>query len=134
LPWGIFGENLTTEGVLESEIAVGDRLRIGSGEFVVTQPRQPCFKLGIRFGDDRMLTRFLESGRSGFYLSIARTGALAAGDAIEWVAREPHHVTIADAVAIKAGKKASDAALLRRALDVRRCQRAGRTTSERNCS
>ncbi len=68
LPWGVFGENFTTEGLLE-DTRVGDRFRIGSAEFVVTQPRMPCFKLGIRFNRPDMVKRFLESGRTGFYLA-----------------------------------------------------------------
>ena len=67
LPWGVFGENLTTEGLLEEDVRIGDRLRVGSAEFVVTQPRMPCFKLGIRFGRPDIVKRFLHSGRTGFY-------------------------------------------------------------------
>src|SRR3954468_15317316 len=67
LSWGAFGENLTTEGLSE-DVWIGDRFRIGSAEFVVTQPRMPCYKLGIRFGRMDMLKRFLRSGRTGFYL------------------------------------------------------------------
>ena len=82
LPWGAFGENLTIEGLLESEVRVGDRFRVGSTELVVTRPRKPCFKLAIRLGCTDMVTRFRASGRSGFYLSVAREGELRAGDAI----------------------------------------------------
>ena len=67
LPSGVFGENFTTEGLLEETLHIGDRLRIGSSEFVVTQPRMPCFKLGIRFNRPDMVKRFLQSGRTGFY-------------------------------------------------------------------
>ena len=70
LPWAVFGENFTTEGLLE-DTRIGDRFRIGSAEFVVTQPRMPCFKLGIRFKRPDMVKRFLESGRTGFYLAVA---------------------------------------------------------------
>ena len=82
LPWGAFGENLTIEGLLENEVRVGDRFRVGSTELVVTRPRKPCFKLAIRLGCTDMVTRFRASGRSGFYLSVAREGELRAGDAI----------------------------------------------------
>jgi MOSC domain-containing protein YiiM len=82
LPWGAFGENLTTEGVLERDVHAGDRVRIGSAEFVVTRPRMPCFKLGIRFGRADIIKRFWLSGRSGFYLAIAAAGVLEAGDAV----------------------------------------------------
>jgi MOSC domain-containing protein YiiM len=87
LPWGVFGENLTIEGLLEDQVRVGDRLRAGSVEFVVTRPRKPCYKLGIRFGRRDMAARFRASGRSGFYLSVAREGELRAGDAITLVER-----------------------------------------------
>jgi MOSC domain-containing protein YiiM len=96
LPWGSFGENLTTEGVLEDEICSGDRLSIGSVAFIVTQPRMPCFKLGIRFGDPTMVARFLESGRPGFYLEVEREGELAAGDPIETGSRQRPSVTVRD--------------------------------------
>lgn len=95
LPWGAFGENLTTEGLLENEVLIGDVMRIGSAEFGVTQPRMPCFKLGIRFGDDRMVRRFWLSRRSGFYFTILREGDVGAGDEIEIVRRGPG-LSIAD--------------------------------------
>ena len=66
LPWGAFGENFTTEGLLEEDVHIGDRFRVGSAEFIVTQPRMPCYKLGIRFGRPEIVKRFLQSGRSGF--------------------------------------------------------------------
>ena len=94
LPPGQFGENLTIEGVLESDGHVGDRLRIGSAELVVTQPRMPCYKLGIRFGRADIVKRFLESRRSGFYLQVAADGDVAAGDAIEIIERHPAAVSI----------------------------------------
>jgi MOSC domain-containing protein YiiM len=74
LPWGAFGENFTTRGLLEEGVHIGDRLRVGSAEFIVTQPRMPCFKLGIRFGHPDMVKRFLRSGRTGFYLAVLREG------------------------------------------------------------
>jgi MOSC domain-containing protein YiiM len=98
LPWGAFGENLTTEGLLESDVRIGDRLRIGSAEFEVTQPRQPCYKLGVRFGRDDMVKLFLASGRSGFYLSVAREGEVGAGDAIEHFPGDGSGPTIAAVV------------------------------------
>jgi MOSC domain-containing protein YiiM len=96
LPWGAFGENLTLEGLLETDAAVGDRFRIGSAELIVTQPRMPCFKLGIRFGDDRMVKRFMASRRSGFYFAIGKPGALTAGDRIERLSRRADLVSIAE--------------------------------------
>lgn len=83
LAWGAFGENLTVEGVLEDNVRIGDRFRAGTVEFEVTQPRQPCYKLGIRFGRDELIREFLQSGRSGFYLAVLQEGTLAAADSIE---------------------------------------------------
>ena len=80
MPWGMFGENFTTEGLLEGAVNIGDRFRVGSAEFVVTQPRMPCYKLGIRFGRPEIVKRFLQSGRSGFYLSVLEEGQATAGD------------------------------------------------------
>ena len=99
LNWGAFGENFTTEGVLDDKaVHIGDRFRIGSAEFVVTQPRIPCFKLGIRFGRPDIVKRFMHSGRNGFYFAVAKEGEVAAGDSIELLARDESGVTIADIV------------------------------------
>jgi MOSC domain-containing protein YiiM len=80
LPWGAFGENYTTDGLLEEAVHISDRLRIGSAEFVVTEPRTPCFKLGIRFGRPEIVKRFLQSARSGFYLAVLEERRVTAGD------------------------------------------------------
>ena len=116
-PWGAFGENLTTEGLLEDKVRVGDRFRAGAAEFIVTQPRMPCFKLGIRFERTDMVKRFLRSGRTGFYLAVLREGDIAAGDAFDLVAQDDNHITVADV----AGLYTADAAnqeLLRRASEL----------------
>jgi MOSC domain-containing protein YiiM len=94
LPWGAFGENFTTEGLLEDEVHIGDRFRIGEAEVVVVQPRMPCFKLGMRFGDPEMIARFLASRRSGFYLAVLREGRVEAGDPIELLGRDPNLVSV----------------------------------------
>jgi MOSC domain-containing protein YiiM len=91
---GNFGENLTIDGLLEADVHIGDRLKIGSSELIVTQPRLPCYKLGIRFGRPDMVKRFLDSGRSGFYLSVAVEGDVAAGDAIEITERHAAAISI----------------------------------------
>ena len=117
LPWGVFGENLTTEGLLEDTTFTGDRFRIGSAELVVTQPRMPCFKLGIRFGRDDMARRFLRSGRTGFYLSVVQEGDLQAGEAVTRVARGAGSVTVTDLIALYSGE-APDQELLRRASEL----------------
>jgi MOSC domain-containing protein YiiM len=98
LAWGVFGENFTIEGLLEEAIYIGNRFRIGSAEFVVTQPRMPCFKLGIRFNRPDMVKRFLESGRTGFYFAVLKEGEVAAGDSIELLKQDEHNVTVADVV------------------------------------
>jgi MOSC domain-containing protein YiiM len=117
LPWGAFGENFTTEGLLEPNVRIGDRIRIGSADFVVTQPRMPCFKLGIRFGQADMVKRFLRSGRTGFYLAVLREGEVARGDLIEFAGRDDHGVTVADIAALYASDMENED-LLRRAVEV----------------
>jgi MOSC domain-containing protein YiiM len=117
LPWGSFGENLTTEGLLEPDIRIGDRLRVGAAELVVTQPRMPCFKLGIRFGRDDMVKLVLRIGRSGFYLAVLQEGEVAAGDPIEITGRDGHGVTVAEIANLYARDK-DNQDLLRRAVEV----------------
>jgi MOSC domain-containing protein YiiM len=99
LAWGAFGENFTTQGVLDDKaVLIGDRFRIGSAEFVVTQPRMPCFKLGIRFGRADIIKRFLHSDRNGFYFAVAQEGEVAAGDSIELLKRDENGIAVADIV------------------------------------
>jgi MOSC domain-containing protein YiiM len=117
LPWGAFGENFTTQGLLEEEVRVGDRLRVGSADFLTTQPRMPCYKLGVRFSRDDMVKHFLASGRTGFYLAVLREGAVAAGDPIEFTARDEHDVTVADITALYA-RDADNQGLLHRAVEL----------------
>jgi MOSC domain-containing protein YiiM len=94
LPHGVFGENLTLRGVDVTGALIGERWRIGSVLLEVSEPRFPCWKLGARFGDPRMLKRFAAAGRPGAYLRIAEEGELAAGDAVEIVERPGHGLTI----------------------------------------
>ena len=115
LPWGMFGENFTIEGLDESRVNIGDRLRLGSAEVMVTEPRMPCYKLGIKFGRTDILKRFLASGRTGFYFSVQREGETAAGDQIELIGRDPNHVTVADITRLYAREK-SDLDLMLRAI------------------
>jgi MOSC domain-containing protein YiiM len=117
LPWGVFGENFTTEGLLEEAVHIGDRLRVGSAEFVVTQPRMPCFKLGIRFDRPDIVKRFLQSGRSGFYFAVLKEGEVTVGDSIELLKRDEHGVTVADVVNLY-GRDATNQELLRRISEV----------------
>lgn len=93
--WGRFGENLTTEGLREDSLCIGDRLRIGSAVLRVTQPRMPCYKLQIRFERDDIIRRFLMSGRSGFYFSVIEAGEVSAGSKIEFVSHDASAVSIA---------------------------------------
>lgn len=120
LPMGMFGENFTTEGLLESEVNLGDRFRVGSAEVVVTQPRLPCYKLGIRFGADDMVKRFLASGRTGFYLAVTREGALAAGTEIEVIERDANAVAVPAIAKLYVAKQygAAELELLRRVMNV----------------
>jgi MOSC domain-containing protein YiiM len=114
LPWGAFGENLTTEGLLENDVRIGDRYRVGSAELMVTQPRMPCYKLGIRFGRADMVKRFQESGRNGFYFAVRREGEVGAGDPIERAGRDDYGLTVADVARLYTAD-ADDRTLLERA-------------------
>jgi len=116
LSWAGFGENLTTEGLFEETLCIGDRLRIGSALLVVTQPRIPCFKLAIRIGRDDILKRFLTSGRSGFYFAVMEEGNLAAGDQIRIEHRDPEKVSLADINRLYTAK--DDGRLAQRAIRV----------------
>jgi MOSC domain-containing protein YiiM len=113
LSWAAFGENLTTEGLLE-DVWIGDRFRIGSAEFVVTQPRLPCYKLGIRFGRMDMLRWILRNGRTGFYFAVTTEGEVGPGDAIEPIERLEEGLTVADVVRLYT-VDAKNQELLRRA-------------------
>lgn len=118
LEWGAFGENLTTEGLLESSVNVGDKLQVGSAVLTVIQPRLPCFKLAGKFQDKDILGRFTESGRSGIYFAVDREGELQPGDAVTWHHRDPNGFTIADAMRLYNGEDLP-ADLLERALRVK---------------
>jgi MOSC domain-containing protein YiiM len=117
LPLGAFGENFTTEGILEDEIRIGDRIRVGSAEFMVTQPRMPCYKLGIRFDRRDMVKRFLESKRTGFYLAVLREGEVEMGDAIAFTEKQESGVTITDIVNLYS-TDSQNQELLRRATEL----------------
>jgi MOSC domain-containing protein YiiM len=93
---GIFGENFTVTGFKEEEVNIGDRFQIGTVELMVTQPRMPCYKLGIRFGRPDMVKRFLASRRTGFYFSVLQEGEVGSGDTLELVSRDEHNITVAD--------------------------------------
>jgi MOSC domain-containing protein YiiM len=94
LPYGMFGENFTTEGLDEASVRIGDRYHVGGAVVEVTQPRLPCYKLGIRFGRADMPKRFHASGRCGFYLAVAQEGEVGAGDTFELVARNEQELSV----------------------------------------
>jgi MOSC domain-containing protein YiiM len=117
LPWGSFGENFTTSGLLESVVCIGDRFQIGTAEVVVTQPRLPCFKLNLKFNRDDMIKRFLASHFSGFYLRVLREGEVGAGDEIVQAHKDENRVSVLDTMRIYLGESDSSE-LLQRALQV----------------
>lgn len=120
LPTGAFGENFTTDGMLEDAVHLGDRFSIGSAEVFVTQPRLPCYKLGVRFQSDDMVRRFFASRRTGFYLAVAREGDVGSGDEITAIARDPNGAPVSEITRLYAQKRYgdSDVASVRRALRV----------------
>ncbi|HEV8322877.1 MAG TPA: MOSC domain-containing protein [Myxococcota bacterium] len=117
LGWGAFGENLSTEGLSETALRIGDAVSIGATELVVTQPRLPCFKLGVRFGRADMVKRFQQSGRTGFYLAVLREGVVSAGDVIRLRPAAEDSLTVADVVRLYTAERA-DEELMRRAAEL----------------
>jgi MOSC domain-containing protein YiiM len=115
LPWGVFGENFTTTGLLETETNIGDRFRVGSAEIMVTQPRMPCYKLGLRFGRTDIIRRFLASERTGFYFSVSQEGEVGAGDQFELIEKNLSGVTVVDVTRLYSSDK-HNADLLKRAV------------------
>ena len=115
--WGKFGENLTTVGLLEDTLYVGDHLRLGSAVLRVTQPRMPCYKLALKFERDDMIKRFLLSGRSGFYFSVIEPGIVSAGSEVEILSRDPNRVSVADICKLFLGQT-GDRELAQRAMNV----------------
>ncbi len=96
LDWAAFGENLTTRGLLESDVCIGDRYQVGSVILKVTQPRLPCYKLAVKLERGDIIKLFRESGRSGFYFSVVQEGDLGVGDAIRRLWKSSHGISIAD--------------------------------------
>ncbi|HET9807283.1 MAG TPA: MOSC domain-containing protein [Nitrososphaeraceae archaeon] len=99
--WGTFGENLTTEGLLENEVNIGDQFKIGSAKVIATQPRMPCYKLGVRFGRMDIVRRFMASERSGIYFKVAQEGEIGVNDKIELIKSDKNRVTIHDIVRLQ---------------------------------
>src|SRR6266436_7608142 len=120
LPMGMFGENFTVHGLLEEEVHLGDRFSLGTAEVVVTQPRLPCYKLGVRFASDDMVKRFLASGRTGFYVAVVPEGEVGAGDEMKMTARDANAVAVSEITHLYVVKRYGDAETraVRRALRV----------------
>ena len=136
LPMGMFGENFTVDGgdkallggqalpggqgLPEEAVHLGDRFSVGTAEVAVTQPRMPCYKLGIRFGSDDMVKRFLASGRTGFYVAVLREGEVGAGDEMKMIAREANAVPVSEITRLYVVKRYGEAEIgaVRRALRV----------------
>jgi MOSC domain-containing protein YiiM len=105
LPFGMFGENFTTDGFCEDQVHLGDRFSVGTAEVVVTQPRLPCYKLGVRFGADDMVKRFLASGRTGFYVAVVREGEVGAGDGLAIIGRDANAVPVTEITRLYVAKR-----------------------------
>jgi MOSC domain-containing protein YiiM len=117
LGWGMFGENFTSEGLLEDEVHIGDRFRVGSATFQVTQPRLPCYKLAAKFQRDDILKRFLKSRRTGYYFSVIEEGEVGVDDTLERVGLDAVGITVTDITKLYISK-GKDQGLLRRAAQV----------------
>lgn len=117
LPWGMFGENFTTAGLSESELNIGDKFRIGSAVVRVTEPRMPCYKLGIKFGHPDIVKRFLASERTGFYFAVLQEGEVGAGDEIQLIEESKDNVKVSDITRLYTSEK-HNVPLLRRAIEV----------------
>jgi MOSC domain-containing protein YiiM len=115
LSYGMFGENFTTEGLLEDAVNVGDRFSVGEAELMVTEPRMPCYKLGIKFGRPDIIKKFLQSRRTGFYFAVLKEGEVKAGDAIELLSRDANNIAVSDITRLYAFEK-DDLETLRRAV------------------
>ena len=117
MPNGMFGENFTIEGLMESEVSVGDAFEIGSSKVIATQPRMPCYKLGVKFGRMDVLKKFLASGRSGIYFKVLEEGEVGAGDSMVKIKKDTNRVAISDVVRLYASDR-EDINTMRRAVKV----------------
>ena len=124
LPWGMFGENLTTEELFEDQVNIGDVFRIGSSEVVATQPRMPCYKLGVKFGSMDIVRQFMESKLSGIYFRVLKEGDVGADDEIELISRDDNNVTVKDIVRLVSSR--GDEATIQRAVNIKALPEAWR--------
>ena len=115
LRWGMFGENFTTEGLMEDAVNIGNKFKIGSATLVATQPRMPCYKLGVRFGRMDIIRRFMASGRPGIYFKVLQEGQIEAGDKIKIIRKDENNVTVKDIVRLYVGNNDEDIETMRRA-------------------
>lgn len=120
LPMGIFGENFTADVLLEDAVHIGDRFSVGTAEMIVTQPRMPCYKLGLRFESDDMVKRFLASGRTGYYFAVFRDGEVGAGDQMTRTAQDPNSLPVSEITRLYVTKRFAphDVSSVQRALGV----------------
>lgn len=123
LSYGDFGENFTVSGMPDEVVRIGDVFGVGGITVQVTQPRVPCFKLGVKMQDMQFVARFLHSGRVGFYVRILETGIVTAGDCIERLATDPHGLCIKEAMlALSKGPRQQE--IIKRALEIPALSRA----------
>ncbi|MGN6730774.1 MAG: MOSC domain-containing protein [Candidatus Binatia bacterium] len=117
LPWGMFGENFTTVGLLESQLNIGDKFHVGSATVTVTEPRMPCYKLAIKFGRPDIVKKFLASERTGFYFRVLEEGEVGADDGVRLIERNNDGLRVSDVTSLYTHEKAN-LGLLRRAIKV----------------
>lgn len=118
LPHGMFGENFTIQGLVESQVNVGDVFEIGSSRVIATQPRMPCYKLGVKFRRVDIIKKFLASGRSGIYFRVLKEGQVGTGDPILKIKKDSNQIAISDIVRLYATDK-EDIKAMRRAVRVK---------------
>ena len=118
LSWGMFGENFTTEGLFEDNVNIGDQFQIGSAIVIATQPRMPCYKLGVKFGRMDIVKRFLASGLTGIYFKVLQEGEVGAGDVIKLIRRDDNNVNVKDVIRIYSVDK-DDVQTMERAIKVK---------------
>src|SRR5215216_4410811 len=119
LIWGMFGENFTTEGLMEDAVNIGDQFQIGSAKLVATQPRMPCYKLGVRFGRMDVIRQFMASGRPGIYFKVLEEGEVETGDKIRIIKKDKNNVTVKDIVRLYITRDYIDIETMRRATKIR---------------
>ena len=116
--WGMFGENLTTEGLFESQVNVGDRFQIGSAQLVATQPRMPCYKLGVKFGRMDIIKKFLKSEKSGIYFKVIKEGEIVINDTIKLIKKDNNNITIKNIVELITKEDKDNTILMEKAVKV----------------